>query len=123
MSNLSPRTECGILADFLTSDWADLPSGSKLWIGGWFRAKCNAAGLPKCTAHGLRKAGATRAAENGASDRQLMALFDWDSPSMAAVYTKAASQKRLAQQSVHLMQREQPANTRVAHPIGPLLKD
>jgi integrase len=41
-------------------------------FGNWFRARCNEAGLPQCTAHGLRKAGASIAAENGATDRQLM---------------------------------------------------
>jgi hypothetical protein len=32
-------------------------------FGAWFRARCDEAGLPRCTAHGLRKAGATIAAE------------------------------------------------------------
>ena len=59
-------------------------------FGNWFRDRCNDAGLPNCTAHGLKKAGATIAAENGATTRQLMAMFDWDTPSMAEVYTRAA---------------------------------
>lgn len=33
--------------------------------------------LHKCTMHGLRKAGATIAADNGATDEQLMAIFGW----------------------------------------------
>jgi hypothetical protein len=37
--------------------------------------------------HGLKKAGATIAAENGATTRQLMAMFDWDTVSMAEAYT------------------------------------
>ena len=37
-------------------------------FGNWFRKRSNEAGLPHCTAHGLRKAGATIAAENGATD-------------------------------------------------------
>jgi integrase len=116
LADIIARSPCGDLT-FLQTEYgkAFTPAG----FGGWFRDKCNAAGLPKCTAHGLRKAGATRAAENGATDRELMALFDWDSPSMAAVYTKAASQKRLAQQSVHLMQRERAENTTVTHLIDP----
>jgi integrase len=65
-------------------------------FGNWFRKRCNEAGLPHCTAHGLRKAGATIAAENGATDRQLMALFDWTSAKQANVYTAAADRKRLA---------------------------
>ena len=65
-------------------------------FGNWFRDRCDEATLPQCTAHGLKKAAATIAAENGATDRQLMAMFDWDSPRMAEVYTRAAEQKRLA---------------------------
>jgi hypothetical protein len=56
-------------------------------FGGWFRARCDEAGLPHCSAHGLRKAGATVAAENGATDRQLMALYDWSSQKQANTST------------------------------------
>jgi hypothetical protein len=41
------------------------------------------------TAHGLRKAGATIAAENGATVHQLMAIYDWSTPNQAEVYTRA----------------------------------
>jgi integrase len=40
-----------------------------------FREWCNAAGLPHCSAHGLRKAAATLLAERGASEKQLNAFF------------------------------------------------
>ncbi|HWX58954.1 tyrosine-type recombinase/integrase [Bradyrhizobium sp.] len=59
-------------------------------FGNWFRDRCDEAGLPQCTAHGLKKAAATIAAENGATTRQLMAMFDWTTESMAEVYTRAA---------------------------------
>src|SRR6185436_975810 len=39
-----------------------------------FREWCNKAGLRHCSAHGLRKAGATLAAEKGATIHQLMAI-------------------------------------------------
>ena len=65
-------------------------------FGGWFRKRCDEAGLPHCSAHGLRKAGATIAAENGATDRQLMALYDWTTREQANAYTAAANRKRLA---------------------------
>jgi integrase len=45
-------------------------------FGNWFRDRCNEAGLRHCTCHGLRKAGATIAAEHGATTHQLMAIFD-----------------------------------------------
>lgn len=52
-------------------------------FGNCFRERCDEAGLSKCTAHGLRKAGATIAAERGATASQLMAIFDWSSISQA----------------------------------------
>jgi len=72
-------------------------------FGAWFRKRCDEAGLPHCTAHGLRKAGATLAAEAGATDRQLMAMFDWTTASQATVYTAAADRKRLAAEGTRLM--------------------
>ena len=79
-------------------------------FGAWFRARCDEAGLPQCTAHGLRKAGATIAAENGATDRQLMALYDWKSPKQANTYTAAANRKRLAGRRANLIASDQSAN-------------
>ena len=84
-------------------------------FGNWFRHRCNEAGLPHCSAHGLRKAGATIAAENGATDRQLMALYDWTSEKQANVYTAAANRKRLAGQAARLLAHDQNANTEVSH--------
>lgn len=72
-------------------------------FGGWFRAKCDAADLPKCTAHGLRKAGATILAERGATDRQLMALFGWTSSQQATRYTEAANRQRMAEAAMKLL--------------------
>jgi integrase len=81
-------------------------------FGGWFRKRCDEAGLPHCSAHGLRKAGATIAAENGATDRQLMALFDWETASQATTYTAAADRKRLAAEAAKLLEvGEQSENT------------
>jgi integrase len=64
-------------------------------FGNWFRKHCIAAGVPG-RAHGLRKAGATFAAESGASEKQLMALFGWTDPSMAQLYTRKANNALLA---------------------------
>ena len=79
-------------------------------FGGWFRDRCNEAGLPQCTAHGLKKAGATLAAENGATTSQLMAMFDWTTISQAEVYTRAAEQKRLAGEGMGKINLDQKAN-------------
>jgi len=56
-----------------------------------------------CRAHGLRKAGATIAANNGATAHQLMAIFGWDTLKEAEKYTANADQKRLAQAAMHLL--------------------
>lgn len=72
-------------------------------FGTGFKKWCKLAGLPHCSAHGLRKAAATVAAERGATAHQLMAIFGWRSISQALVYTKAAEQKRLAGAAMHML--------------------
>ena len=72
-------------------------------FGNWFRRRCDEAGLKHCSAHGLRKAGATIAAENGATAHQLMAIFGWESLRLAEVYTRTADRQRLADQGMHLL--------------------
>ncbi|CAO4132548.1 hypothetical protein OFEAOIEE_LOCUS267 [Methylorubrum extorquens] len=72
-------------------------------FGNWFKDRCREAGLLHCSAHGLRKAGATLAAENGATERQLMAMFGWRTSKMAEHYTRKAEQKRLAGSAMHLI--------------------
>ena len=56
-----------------------------------------------CAGHGLRKAGATIAAENGASAHMLMAIFGWTTLKQAEVYTRAAQQKLLAASGMALI--------------------
>jgi integrase len=73
-------------------------------FGNWFRDQCDLATLPECSAHGLRKAGATIAAENGATEHQLMAIYGWESPKQAAHYTKKARRKKLAGSGMAFLQ-------------------
>jgi integrase len=72
-------------------------------FGNKFRDWCNEAGLPDCSAHGIRKHAAVTAAENGATEHQLMAMFAWDSPKQAAVYTRKANRTKLAKGAMHLL--------------------
>lgn len=65
-------------------------------LGNKIREWCDEAGLPECTAHGLKKLGATLCADNGASEYQLMALFDWTDIKQATPYTRAANKRKLA---------------------------
>jgi integrase len=67
-------------------------------FGNWFRGACRSAGVPG-SAHGLRKAGANRAAEAGATEHQLMALYGWSEPRTAAIYTRKANREKLARQA------------------------
>lgn len=48
------------------------------------------------TAYGLRKARATIAGENGATELQLMSMFGWESPQQAALYTRKVNRRLLA---------------------------
>jgi integrase len=62
--------------------------------------QCDDAGLPKSlSAHGLRKADATRLAEHGCTDHEIMAWGGWSSLKEVQRYTKAANRKRLAMQA------------------------
>jgi len=68
-------------------------------FGTWFREACKKAGVPG-SAHGLRKAGATRAANQGATVAELEAIFGWRGGGVASLYTRQADRKRLAEQGV-----------------------
>lgn len=69
-------------------------------FGNWFRGACKAAGVPG-SAHGLRKAGATRAANNGATEAQLRAIFGWGERSKEpAYYARTADRMRLAREAM-----------------------
>jgi integrase len=67
------------------------------------RRRCDEAGLKHCSAHGLRKAGATIAADNGATARELMAIFGWETLRQAEVDTRQADRKRLADRAMYLV--------------------
>lgn len=79
----------------------------------WFREQCNLAGIPKnLSAHGLRKAGATRLAEHGATESEIMAWGGWTTTSEVRRYTKAASRKLMAQKAADKLT----TGTEVANP-------
>lgn len=71
-------------------------------FGNWFREACTAAKCPG-SAHGLRKAGATRAANNGATVAQLGAIFGWTGAKMASLYTQGADRARLARDAMKML--------------------
>ncbi|UYY77757.1 tyrosine-type recombinase/integrase [Sphingomonas sp. R1] len=65
-------------------------------FGNKMREWCDEAGLPKCTAHGLRKAIARRMAESRLTDEQIMSVGGWKSSSQVRTYTEAANKRGLA---------------------------
>jgi integrase/recombinase XerD len=65
-------------------------------FGNWFRERCNEAGLPQCSAHGLRKATAARLAERGATPHEIMAVTGHRSLDEVERYTRAARRAGLA---------------------------
>lgn len=64
-------------------------------FGNWFRDRCREAGVPG-SIHGLRKAGATRLADVGASDWEIASYLAHTDTTQAAEYTKAANRSKLA---------------------------
>jgi integrase len=66
----------------------------------WFREMCRDAGLPHCSAHGLRKALARRLAEAGCSEHEIAAITGHRSLQEVRRYTQAASQLVLARRAM-----------------------
>ena len=77
----------------------------------WFRFKCDEAGLPQCSAHGLRKLVATRLADIGCSKEEIKAITGHKSSSEVARYTKARNQKRLAESATGKLNRARAVGT------------
>lgn len=73
---------------------------SKAGLGNWFRERCDEAGLPHCSIHGLRKALITIAAEAGATQQELKALGQWSQDAEVTTYAAKANQKLLADSAV-----------------------
>jgi len=74
-------------------------------LSSWFSARCKEAGLDRLSAHGIRKFGATRAAEAGATDWQLRAMFGWEASKQAELYTRKANRRRMEAEAVSMLLR------------------
>ena len=94
-----PRTNM----TFLTTEYG--APFSVAGFGQWFRQRCDEAGLPQCSAHGLRKLVATRLANAGCSEREIMAITGHKSVSEVSRYTKARDQRRLGQSAADKLKR------------------
>jgi len=74
-------------------------------FGNWFRKRCDEAGLPQCSAHGLRKAMLRRMAERGMANRTLKAVSGHAKDDMVSLYTEGADQVRLADDAIAMLAR------------------
>jgi integrase len=61
-------------------------------FGNWFRDRCNEAGLPQCSAHGLRKSASRRLAEHGCTVHEVAAITGHASLQEVQRYTKGVDQ-------------------------------
>lgn len=96
LADVIARTSTGDLAFIATLAGAPMTKES---FGNWFHDACRAAGV-RGSAHGLRKAGATRAANNGATVAELEAIYGWSGGGMASLYTRNADRVRLARGAI-----------------------
>jgi integrase len=80
---------------FLVTDYGR-PFASTAAFGNKFRDWCRDAGLENRSAHGLRKYFSATLAEQGASDREIMAFTGHKTSKEVDRYTRSADQKRLA---------------------------
>lgn len=101
------------ILDVLQTTLSAGPTGPATWIvsarnrpfvkeafGNAFSEAATAAGVDK-SAHGVRKIAAQVAAENGATEAELDAIFGWTGGRMAAHYTRQANRAKIAAKAVN----------------------
>ena len=94
----SPTGDLTFLVTEYGKPWSNAGFGNK------FRDWCDTAGLPQCSAHGLRKAAAAKLAELGCTAHEIMAITGHESLKEVERYTKAAEQKLLAKSAMRKLE-------------------
>lgn len=69
---------------------------SEKGFGNWIKKAAVRAGLPHCSAHGLRKGASRRLAEAGCSGHEIMSITGHQSLKEVERYTRAANRRGLA---------------------------
>jgi integrase len=82
-------------------------------FGNWFRDRCNEAGLPQCSFHGLRKAAATKLADVGCDPLEIAAITGHASLREVQRYTETRDRKRAASRAMGKLI----SGTEVSNPI------
>ena len=75
-------------------------------FGNWFRDRCDEAGLPECSAHGLRKAMSRRLAEAGVTNLQGRAVTGHKTDRMFAHYAAEADRGALADEAMANLEKQ-----------------
>lgn len=83
---------------FLVTDYGKPVSANG--FGNKFKDWCREAGLPHCSAHGLRKAAATRLAEAGATAHEIQSITGHQTLEEVERYTRAAQRPGLADRAM-----------------------
>lgn len=86
---------------FLVTDQFRRPFANPESFGVWFWHQCRKAGL-NLSAHGIRKATATAAADAGATPYELMGMFGWTTPKTATIYTEKVNRKQAGQKAARM---------------------
>jgi integrase len=97
LAEIIVATECGHLAFLVTAAGGAFSAAG---FGNLFREWCNEAGLPQCSAHGLRKAACRRLAEIGCSAPEIAAISGHKSLKEVQRYIEEADQAQLAQAAI-----------------------
>ena len=87
---------------FLVTDKFKRPFADAAIFGVWFWYQCQKAGLPGLSAHGIRKATATAAANAGATPFDLMGMFGWRSLKTASIYTEKVNRQQGGQRAARM---------------------
>ncbi len=83
---------------FIMTEWGR-PFSEK-GFGNWFRDQCDAAELPQCTSHGLRKATLRRMAERRMTNKSMKSVSGHVKDEEIARYIEAADQELLADEAL-----------------------
>lgn len=102
LQEILASSECGNLAFLVTAYGAPFAAAG---FGNLFRDWCNQAGLPQCSAHGLRKAACRRLAETGCTAPEIAAISGHKSLREVQRYIEEASQVKLAGAAMAKMRR------------------
>lgn len=106
LKELRATLDAGPVGDLAFIATADGRPMTKESLGNAFRDACRAAGIKK-SAHGLRKAAATNAANRGATERELEAIFGWAGGQMASLYTRSANREALSKSAADKLARDE----------------